>query len=335
MLPDPGRTGRTHRPFDTLRPGGIVQPPTRRRAPASLLNRIESELAPVKRRLPEWFKVPFPGGEDYADLKQRVRAAGLHTVCEEAACPNIGECWGHSHTATFMILGDICTRACAYCNVTTGRPHGLDTSEPARVARAVKDLGLRYAVITSVDRDDLPDGGAAIFADTVREIHAAVPDCKVEVLVPDFQGSRDALRQVMDAGPQVLNHNIETVRRVFRTVRPKGDYDLSLQLLRRAREMHPETPTKSGLMVGLGETADEVSETMQDLRDAGCALLTIGQYLSPSPKHHPVSRFYEPEEFEELAAQGLRMGFTHVASGPLVRSSYHAAEQHASASRSS
>jgi len=291
-------------------------------------------LATVRRRLPEWFKVPFPGGEDYADLKRRMRAAKLHTVCEEAACPNIGECWGRHHTATFMILGDICTRACAYCNVTTGRPHSVDTAEPGRVAEAVRDLGLRYAVITSVDRDDLLDGGAGIFASTIREVHRAVPDCSVEVLIPDFQGSREALQHVMDAGPEVLNHNIETVRSVFRKVRPKGDYDLSLELLRRAREMRPETPAKSGLMVGLGETTDEVLETMRDLRAVGCQLLTIGQYLRPSPKHYPVSRFYEPGEFDELGAEGLRMGFRHVASGPLVRSSYHAAEQHAAAAPS-
>jgi len=289
-------------------------------------------LGTVKRRLPEWFKVPFPGGENYSDLKRRVRAANLHTVCEEAACPNIGECWGRHHTATFMILGDICTRACAYCNVTTGRPHALDTAEPARVAETVKELGLRYAVITSVDRDDLPDGGAEVFAGTIREIRSTTPGCRVEVLIPDFQGNRKALRRVMDAVPDVLNHNIETVRRIFRTVRPKGDYDLSLELLHRAGEMRPETPTKSGLMVGLGEATDEVLETMRDLRGAGCGLLTVGQYLRPSPKHHPVSRFYDPGEFDALRAEGLGMGFRHVASGPLVRSSYHAAEQHASAS---
>ena len=303
-------------------------------APLPLQIQIESELATIRRRLPEWFKVPFPGGESYSALKNRVRAAKLHTVCEEAACPNIGECWGRHQTATFMILGDICTRACAYCNVTTGRPRDVDAAEPGRVAGAVKELGLRYAVITSVDRDDLPDGGASVFANTIRAVHEAVPGCSVEVLIPDFQGSREALQDVMDAGPEVLNHNVETVRRVFRKVRPKGDYDLSLELLRRARQMRPETPTKSGLMVGLGETTHEVFETMRDLRGAGCGLLTIGQYLRPSPKHHPVSRFYEPDEFEELGAEGLRMGFGHVASGPLVRSSYHAAEQYASTSPS-
>ena len=284
-------------------------------------------MSTVRRRFPEWLKAPFPGGEGYADIKRRLDEAGLHTVCEEAACPNVGECWGRHRTATFMILGDICTRACAYCNVTTGRPHPVDTGEPARVAQVVKALGLRYAVVTSVDRDDLPDGGAGVFADTIREVHRAVPGCAVEVLIPDFQGSREALRTVMDAGPEVLNHNIETVRRVFRRVRPKGDYDRSLELLQRAGEMRPKTPTKSGLMVGLGETTEEVLETMRDLRGVGCMLLTVGQYLRPSPKHHPVSRFYEPREFEELGAEGLRMGFRHVASGPLVRSSYHAAEQ--------
>jgi len=293
--------------------------------------RGEGYLVAVKRRLPEWFKVPFPGGESYAALKRRLDDARLHTVCQEAACPNIGECWGQHHTATFMILGDICTRACAYCNVKTGRPEGIDAAEPDRVADTVEALDLRYAVVTSVDRDDLPDGGAGIFADTVREIHRAVPECSVEVLIPDFQGRRESLRQVLDAAPEVLNHNVETVRRVFRKVRPKGDYELSLKLLRRAGDMRPETPTKSGLMVGLGETTDEVLETMQDLRRVGCGLLTVGQYLRPSPKHHPIARFYHPDEFDELRTEGLRMGFLHVASGPLVRSSYHAAEQRTAA----
>lgn len=281
----------------------------------------------MERRLPEWFKVRLPAGRNFTDLKQRVRAARLHTVCEEAACPNIGECWD-SRTAAFMILGDICTRACSYCNVKTGRPTETDWAEPFRMAQTVRQMGLRYAVITSVDRDDLPDGGSTIFAMTVNAIHRLSPECKVEVLIPDFQGGRESLQRVTDAQPEVLNHNIETVRRVFRKVRPRGDYDLSLELLGRAREMRPDGTTKSGMMVGLGETLDEVLGTMEDLRTHDCDLLTIGQYLRPSSRHHPVIRFYHPDEFERLREEGERMGFRHVASGPLVRSSYHADRQH-------
>ncbi len=285
---------------------------------------------PVERRLPEWFKVPAPGNEGYLDLKRRFRDSKLHTVCEEAACPNIGECWGRK-TATFMILGDTCTRACSYCNVKTGWPGTLDVGEPMRLAQTVQEMGLKYAVITSVDRDDLPDGGAGIFAQSIRLIHRFAPDCKVEVLIGDFAGSRDSLKLVMDAMPEVLNHNIETVRRVFVKVRAKGDYGRSLELLRLAREMRPDVPTKSGMMVGLGETRDEVLETMGDLRSAGVDLLTIGQYLRPTKNHHPLIRFYHPDDFKQLADEGLKMGFKHVASGPLVRSSYHADEQHEAA----
>ncbi len=286
----------------------------------------------VTRRLPEWFKVPMPGGPNYMSLREQFRAEELHTVCEEARCPNIGDCWERG-TATFMILGDICTRACAYCAVTTGLPQGLDLQEPIRLAETVERLGLRYVVITSVNRDDLPDGGAFIFAQCVRQIRSRSPECKVELLIPDFQGNWDALESTMDAGPDTLNHNIETVRRVFRRVRPKGDYDQSLELLRRVKELSPGSVTKSGMMVGLGETWDELVETMLDLRSVDCDLLTIGQYLRPSQKHAPVTKWYTPAEFDELRMEGEALGFHHVASGPLVRSSYHADEQHETATR--
>ena len=284
----------------------------------------------VTRRLPEWFKVPMPGGPNYMSLREQFRSEELHTVCEEAQCPNIGDCWERG-TATFMILGDICTRACAYCAVTTGVPQGLDLQEPIRLAETVERLGLRYVVITSVNRDDLPDGGAFIFAQCVRQIHRRVPDCKVELLIPDYQGNWDALASTIDAGPDTLNHNIETVRRVFKRVRPQGEYDQSLELLRRVKEMSPGAVTKSGMMVGLGETWDEIVETMQDLRSVDCDLLTIGQYLRPSQKHAPIAKWYTPTEFDELRQEGEALGFHHVASGPLVRSSYHADEQHKAA----
>ncbi len=286
----------------------------------------------AQRKLPGWLKVKMPGGANYIELKGLLRGEALHTVCEEARCPNIGECWDR-RTATFMILGDICTRACSYCAVTTGAPTGLDLQEPVRLAETVERLGLRYAVITSVNRDDLPDGGAFIFAQCVVQVRKRLSDCKVEVLIPDFCGDWDALATVMDARPDTLNHNIETVRRVFRAVRPKGDYDQSLELLARARSLVPDGVTKSGMMVGLGETWDEVIETMRDLRSVDCELLTIGKYLRPSQKHTPIARWYTPEEFEELRQEGEAMGFRNVASGPLVRSSYHADEQHRAASR--
>ncbi len=294
--------------------------------PASPGDRRE-ELRP---RLPEWLKVKMPGGPRYMELKQLMRGHRLHTVCEEAHCPNIGECWERS-AATFMILGDICTRACRYCAVTTGRPIGLDLLEPVRLAETVKMMGLEYCVITSVNRDDLSDGGAGVFAACIRRIREEVPGCKVEVLIPDFAGSRDALRAVVEAKPDVLNHNIESVRRVFRSVRPKGDYQLSLDLLAEAKAMEPAAVTKSGIIVGMGETGDELVETMADLRGVDCDLLTIGQYLRPSIKHLPIDRFYTPAEFEELGRIGKDLGFKHVASGPLVRSSYHADEQRAAA----
>jgi len=278
-------------------------------------------------RLPDWLKVRMPGGPRYIELKQIMRGERLHTVCESAHCPNIGECW-ELGTATFMILGDICTRRCHYCAVTTGRPESLDLLEPVRVAAAVKRMGLHYCVITSVNRDDLPDGGAFIYAGCINKIHAEMPDCKLEVLIPDFGGSREALKKVVDAGPNVLNHNIESTKRVFPKVRPKGDYELSLKLLAMVKELDPGMVTKSGIIVGMGETTEEVIETMHDLRQVNCDLLTIGQYLRPSMKHLAMDRFYTPDEFEELRQIGQKLGFKHVASGPLVRSSYHADEQH-------
>ena len=285
---------------------------------------------PAERRLPSWLKVKAPGGQKYLELKGVMREGGLNTVCEEAHCPNIGSCWERG-TATFMILGDICTRACAYCAVTSGKPKPPDLAEPGRVAAAVERMGLSYAVITSVDRDDLPDGGAFIFAQTIRQVRKRLPACKVEVLIPDFYGNWDALALVMDARPDTLNHNIETARRVFKQVRPRGDYDLSLELLARAKQLDSAAVTKSGIIVGLGETTDEVLQTMRDLRSVDCDLLTIGQYLRPSQRHVVLSRWYTPGEFDELRSAGEAMGFKHVAAGPLVRSSYHADEQHAAA----
>ena len=289
--------------------------------------------AAVRPRLPQWLKVTMPGGPGYLELKRLMRGQQLHTVCEEAHCPNIGECWERG-TATFMILGDICTRRCHYCAVTTGRPQGLDLQEPARLAATVQELGLRYCVITSVNRDDLPDGGAFIFAACINRIRAQSPDCKVEVLIPDFAGSQDALSRVMDARPDVLNHNIESTRRLFPRVRPKGDYQRSLNLLAQAKELAPDAVTKSGIIVGMGETKDELVATMADLRAVDCDLLTIGQYLRPSAKHIAIDRFYHPDEFAELGRIGREMGFKHVAAGPLVRSSYHADEQHDAAALS-
>jgi lipoic acid synthetase len=273
----------------------------------------------------------MPGGPNYTKLKGIMRESDLHTVCEEARCPNIGECW-ERQTATFMILGDTCTRACTYCAVNTGTPSGLDLEEPIRLARTVVNLSLKYVVITSVNRDDLPDGGAFVFAQCIKQIRKNLPSCKIEVLTPDFEGNLDSLQVVMDAGPDTFNHNIETVRRVFPRVRAKGDFDLSLKILSQAREFNRTAVTKSGMMVGLGETMDEIVQTMEDLRKVDCELLTIGQYLRPSQKHAPISKWYTPKEFEELRKQGENLGFKNVASGPLVRSSYHAEEQHEAAS---
>ncbi|HOQ28413.1 MAG TPA: lipoyl synthase [Armatimonadota bacterium] len=274
---------------------------------------------------PEWLRVTAPGGVNYRDLKRLVSSHHLHTVCESARCPNIGECW-ERRTATFMILGNTCTRNCAFCAVPTGRPTEYDTEEPERVAAAVVRLGLRHAVITSVTRDDLADGGASIFAATIQAIRRQAPRCSVEVLIPDFKGSREALQVVMDARPTILNHNLETVASLQRSVRPQADYQRSLAVLRMAREMAPDALTKSGIMLGLGEEWDEILETMADLRSVECNILTLGQYLRPSLDHLPIRRYYTPEEFETLREKGLAMGFTHVEAA-LVRSSYHAAEQ--------
>jgi lipoic acid synthetase len=274
---------------------------------------------------PEWLKVRAPGSPGYLRLKSLMRELNLHTVCEEAQCPNIGECWNHG-TATFMILGDVCTRACSYCAVAHGRPAPVDATEPVRVADAIRRLELDYVVITSVDRDDLPDGGAAIFAATIRETRARRPDCRIEVLIPDFQGSDAALREVLDARPDILNHNTETVPRLYRMARSGGRYARTLELLDRSRRYAPEIPTKTGLMVGLGEEHAELVATFRDLRRVGCGVLTIGQYLRPSPAHAPMTRYYTPAEFAELKRIALELGFVHVESGPLVRSSYHAHE---------
>jgi lipoic acid synthetase len=275
---------------------------------------------------PAWLKVKAPGSENYLNLKQLMRGLDLHTVCEEARCPNIGECWHHG-TATFMILGDVCTRACGYCAVAHGRPPTLDLDEPARVGNAVEVLGLQYVVITSVDRDDLPDGGASIFAATIRETRQRRPDCRIEVLIPDFQGDEAALYTVLDAGPDVLNHNTETVPRLYRKARSGGRYPRTLELLQRSKAHAPHIPTKTGIMVGLGETHDEIVAVLGDLRGVGVDILTIGQYLRPSESHLEMVRYYHPDEFAELKRIALALGFGHVESGPLVRSSYHAHEQ--------
>jgi lipoyl synthase len=275
---------------------------------------------------PEWLKVRAPGSENYKRLKGIMRDLGLHTVCEEANCPNIGECWHHG-TATFMILGDTCTRSCGYCNVVHGRPKPPDADEPVKVASAIHAMALDYVVITSVDRDDLDDCGAGHFARTIAETRGRIPACRLEVLIPDFKGEEASLRTVLDAGPDVLNHNIETVPRLYRTARPGGKYPRALELLDRSRTYAPGIPTKSGLMVGLGEEWDEVVGTLRDLRDAGVQIVTIGQYLRPSLANLPMARYYTPSEFAELKRLGLEMGFGHVESGPLVRSSYHAHEQ--------
>ena len=285
----------------------------------------------TQRKLPEWLKVKMPSGSKYENLKKLMGDQMLHTVCEEARCPNIGDCW-ERETATYMILGDTCTRACTYCAVKTGSPTGLDLEEPIRLAKTVQTLGLRYAVITSVNRDDLPDGGAFIFGQCIRQVKKLSPSCKVEVLTPDFEGNWDSLKTVLDSGPDTFNHNIETVRRIFPKVRAKGNYELSIELLHKAKEIQADLITKSGIMVGLGETKDEIIRTMKDLRAVDCNLLTIGQYLRPSTKHTPILKWYTPKEFKELEEIGLSLGFSHVASGPLVRSSYHADEQHSSAS---
>ncbi len=287
-----------------------------------------SEIYQIERhrprpRHPEWLKIRLANSPDYARVKGLVDRHQLHTVCQEARCPNMGECWSRG-TATFMILGDICTRSCGFCAVKTGRPIGLDLDEPRRVADAVAKMHIRHAVITSVNRDELADGGASIFAMTIREIRKRVPECKVEVLIPDFQGDEAALKIVFDARPDVLNHNVETVPRLYPTVRPQADYQQSLNVLQRAKQAG--LLTKSGLMVGLGEEADEVYDLLRDLYEHGVDIVTIGQYLQPTPNHLPIVRYVHPEEFERYREFGMRLGFKHVESGPLVRSSYHAEE---------
>lgn len=276
-----------------------------------------------QRRHPDWLKVRAPSGTDYFDTKRTIQELKLHTVCEEARCPNVGECWGH-RTATFMLLGDVCTRNCGFCAVSHGRPIAVDPDEPRRVAEGVSRLGLRHVVITSVDRDDLPDGGSGHFAACVREIRQAIPDCRIEVLIPDFRGDPIAIDGIADAPLDILNHNTETVPRLYRTVRPGSRYERTLGLLERVKQRRPEILTKTGLMLGIGERIEELAPVFQDLRRVGCDILTLGQYLRPSEQQLPLERYVPPEEFEELRQMALAMGFRHVEAGPLVRSSYHA-----------
>jgi lipoic acid synthetase len=278
------------------------------------------------RRRPPWIKVRAASGEAYHELKRLMRDQSLHTVCEEARCPNIGECWKH-RTATFLILGDTCTRNCRFCNVKTGRPGPLDPGEPERVAQAVQAMELKHAVITSVDRDDLGDGGASVFAAVIRAIRQAQPGCTIEVLIPDFRGRIAPLQVVMDERPDILNHNVETVPSLFRAIQPQCRYEWSLDVLRNAKALWPQAVTKSGLMLGLGETVDEVLAVMRELRGVDVDILTLGQYLQPTKQHAPIVRYYTPEEFDMLREQGQEMGFKWVESGPLVRSSYHAGAQ--------
>ncbi len=281
---------------------------------------------PLPERKPPWLKVKAPGGPNYIRLKHLMRELDLHSVCEEAHCPNVGECWEHG-TATFMILGDVCTRNCAYCAVAHGRPPEYDIDEPERVAQAIAEMGLQHAVITSVDRDDLPDFGAWIFAETIRRIHARVPGCSVEVLVPDFQGNESSVIAVLDAQPEIYNHNTETVPRLYKKARPGGRYPRVMEIFRFAKRVAPDIPTKTGMILGMGETMEEVVAVMRDLRDVDVDILTLGQYLRPSQDHIALDRYYTPADFRELYEIGMEMGFRHVESGPLVRSSYHAWEQ--------
>ncbi len=292
-------------------------------------DRIRTTEIPVStepQRRPPWIKVRAPSGETYEALRQMMRAKSLHTVCEEAMCPNMGECWG-SGTATFLMMGDTCTRSCGFCDIKTGRPAPLDWLEPERVARAVQAMNLRHAVITSVNRDERKDGGAPIFAMVIRRIRELLPGCSIEVLIPDFKGSVEALTMVMQARPEILNHNVETVPRLFRKVQPQDHYEWAAATLSNAKKLDPDVLTKSGIMVGLGETIDEVEAVMRDQRSWGVDILTLGQYLQPSKRHLPIERYYTPDEFAELKRYGLEIGFRWVESGPLVRSSYHAEQQ--------
>src|SRR3970040_1721137 len=284
-------------------------------------------MVAIKSPRPEWLKVRLPGGENYNRLKSVMRGLDLHTVCEEARCPNVAECWGQG-TATFMILGDVCTRACGFCAVKTGLPQYLDREEPLRVAEAVSAMGLAHAVVTSVNRDELRDGGASIFASTIEAIHSRCPETTIEVLIPDFKGSRESLETVLTAGPDILNHNVETVPRLYKRVRPGANFAQPVELLRRVKKIAPGTVSKTGMMLGLGESMDEVEAVMRELAsDAPVDVLTLGQYLQPTPDHLPVVRFVHPDEFRELARRGMEMGVRHVEAGPLGRSSYHAANQ--------
>jgi len=291
---------------------------------------IDAAAAPRARRHPDWLKAAMPAGEAVRDLRQLLRGLNLNTVCEEARCPNLGECWDQ-RTATVMILGDVCTRACGFCAVKTGRPTWFDPDEPRRVAEAVAAMGLEHVVVTSVARDDLPDGGASVFAETIRQMRERSPGMGVEVLIPDFNGEEAPLRAVMEAGPDILNHNVETVERLQKPVRKRARYDRSLGVLERARaqarELGREVHTKSSIMVGLGEERDELLTTFRDLRAVDCDILTIGQYLRPTVEHLPLVRYYHPDEFADLRREAQAMGFKHVESGPLVRSSYHARDQ--------
>jgi lipoic acid synthetase len=301
---------------------------------ASTSQLIQIELAPPERvPKPTWLRAKAPSGDNFHNLKKLARGLGLHTVCESAQCPNIGECWNHK-TATFMLLGDICTRRCGFCAVPKGRPEPIDWDEPRRVAEAVATLGLKHAVVTSVNRDDDNIGGAKVFAETIREIRELTPDCRIEVLIPDFQGLDGALKIVLDANPDVLNHNTETVPRLYRVVRSGARYERTLTLLANAKKFSPGMVTKSGVMVGLGESSEELVEVFRDLGNRDVDILTIGQYLRPSKDHLPIARFYAPEEFQYLKNEALRFGFRHVESGPMVRSSYHAHEQAESTSTS-
>lgn len=290
---------------------------------STIIHKDQITLGVNHQRKPEWLRVKMPSGENYQQVKKLMQAKNLHTVCEEAMCPNLGHCWGRG-TATFLLLGDTCTRSCGFCHIKTGRPNWLDELEPQRVADAVARMNLKHAVLTSVNRDELPDGGAHIFARSIELIHQRVPGCSVEVLIPDFKGDRDALKLVMDARPEILNHNTETVPRLYRTVRPQAIYERSLNVLSMAKELDPAAVTKSGIMVGLGETWDEVIQVMHDLRAHDVDILTIGQYLRPTRNHLPIMRYWHPDEFTRLHDEGMVMGFQWVESGPLVRSSYHA-----------
>ncbi len=296
-------------------------------SPFNILPNGVSAPPPGAHPRPAWLRVKFGGGQNYQDLKRIMHALELHTVCESARCPNMGECWEH-RTATFMILGNICTRACGFCAVPSGKPLvPPDEDEPERVAEAAERMGLRYAVVTSVNRDDQPDGGARIFARTIEAVRRRIPDCRVEVLIPDFRGHWPALEMVMSARPDVLNHNLETVPRLYRRVRKGAVYERSLELLRRARELAPNVPTKTGMMLGLGETREEVVRAMEDIAEQGTRILTLGQYLQPTAEHLPIERYVHPDEFAEFKRLGEQMGLKHVEAGPLVRSSYHAFEQ--------